>query len=50
MSSNVPNKSSQLDFKLWSLPHISTDAIQATIDAKPYQALSSEVGPKGHKY
>ena len=29
-----PNKSSQPDIKLWFLPHISTEAIQAAIDAK----------------
>ena len=34
VSSTVPNKLSQLDFKLWFLPHISAEAIQTAIDAK----------------
>ena len=34
VSLTVPNMSSQLDFKLCFLPHISTDAIQITPDAK----------------
>ena len=34
VSSTVPIMSSQLDFKLRFLQHISTDAIQITSDAK----------------
>ena len=34
-----PDKSSQLDIKLWFLPHISTDAIQTAIDAKALSVL-----------
>ena len=34
-----PNKSSQLDIKLWFLPHISTEAIETAIDAKARSAL-----------
>ena len=34
VSSTIANKSSQLDFKLWFLPQISTDAIQTALDVK----------------
>ena len=50
VSSSVPIRSSQLDFKLWFLPHISTDAIRTATDAKLFCAISNELGPKVHKY
>ena len=48
--SNVPNKSSKLDFKLWFLPHILTDAIQTALTQSSFYTVSSDLGPKGHKY
>ena len=43
VSSTLPNRLSQLDLKLWSLSHISTDASYLV-------AISSEMGPGGHRY
>ena len=42
-SSTLSNKLLQLDLKLWFLSHISTDA-------SSFGAISSEIGPKGHRY
>ena len=46
VSSTVPIMSSQLDFKLRFLQHISTDAIQITSDA----VAMGEWGPHSHKH